>query len=181
AAVGGKSIGLGKDARQLRGFQGSGERVGRVGAGIDGGFAVDTAQTPVALGIGGDAVVVLAAIGAGNEMFAAILDPAHRVAAMHGEPAETNLFRQQDALVANPAANVRRDDADLALVKAETLGQSGSHDVRHLTSRVYRQLLEPRVPEADNAATFDRRDALPSGADLARDLDRRIHRLADID
>src|SRR5262249_57382601 len=96
----------------------------------------DTAQAAVALGIGGDAVMVLAAIGAGNEMFATILDPAHRMAAMHGEPAETNLLGQQDALVAKSAANVRRDDADLALVEAETLGQPGAHDVRHLTRRV---------------------------------------------
>src|SRR6516164_1309154 len=138
-------------------------------------------QAAVALGIGGDAVMVLAAIGAGNEMFAAILDPAHRMAAMHGEPTETNLLRQQNALIAKSAANVRRDDADLSLVKTETLGQPGAHDVRHLTSRVDRQLLEPRVPEGDNAAPLDRRHALPSGADLARDLDRRVERLADID
>src|SRR5262249_23535900 len=98
AAAGGTIIGSGPAARHLRGFQASGERVGRVGAGIDGGFAVDPAQTAVALGISGDAVMVLAAIGAGNEMFATILDPAHRMAAMHGEPAETNLLRQQDAL-----------------------------------------------------------------------------------
>ena len=33
----------------------------------------------------------------------------------------------------------------------------------------------------DNAAPFDRRHALPRGADLARDLDGRIERLADVD
>src|SRR5262245_65327820 len=120
--------------------------------------------------------MVLAAIGAGDEMFAAILDPAHRVAATHGKPAETNLLRKQDAFVAKSPADVRRDDADLALVEAETLGEPGAHDVRHLTSRVDRQLLEPRVPEGDNAAPLDRRHALPSGADLAGDLDRRVER-----
>src|SRR5262252_3925236 len=110
--------------------------------------------------------MVLAAVGAGNEMFATILDPAHRVAAMHGQPTETNLLRQQDALIAKSASNVRRDDADLALLEAEALGQPGTHDVRHLTSRVDRQLLEPRVPEGNDAAPFDRRHALPRGANF---------------
>src|SRR5262249_60661950 len=125
---GGKLVGRGQDARRRRGLQAGGERVGRLGAGTDGGFAVDTAQPAVALGIGGDAVVVLAAIGAGNEMLATILDPAHRMAATHGEPGETNLFRQQDALVAKPDANVRPDGADLTPVKLETLRASGHDD-----------------------------------------------------
>ena len=44
-----------------------------------------------------------------------------------------------------------------------------------------RQLLEAPVPEGDHAAPFDRRHALAGGADLARDLDRRVERLADVD
>src|SRR5262245_12972121 len=124
--------------------------------------------------------MVLAAIGAGDAMFAAILDPAHRMAAMHGAPAETNLLRQQDAFVATSPADVRRADAALPLVEPATLGESGAHDVRHLTSRVDCQLLEPRVPEGDNAAPLDRRHALPRGANFARNLDRRVERLADI-
>ena len=38
-----------------------------------------------------------------------------------------------------------------------------------------------RVPEGDHAAALDRRHALPRGADLARDLDRRVERLGDVD
>jgi len=41
-------------------------------------------------------------------------------------------------------------------------------------------LLEPRVPEGNDATPFDRRHALPSGADLARDPDRRVERFGDI-
>ncbi len=124
---------------------------------------------------------MLAAIGAGNEMFAAVLDPAHRMGATHGEPAETNLLRQQDTFVAEPAADVGGDDADLTFLEAETFRQSRAHDVRHLTGRVHRQLLEPRVPERDHAAAFDRRHALPRGADLALHFDRRVECLADVD
>ncbi len=64
--------------------------------------------------------MVLPAIGSGNEVFAAVLDPAHRMAAMHGKPAETNFLGQQDAFVAEPPADVGRDDADLTLFEAET-------------------------------------------------------------
>src|SRR5262249_21872104 len=163
------------------GFEAGGERVGRIGARIHRGFAVDAAQAPIALGVSGDAVMVLATIGAGNKVFAPILDPAYRMSALHGEPAETDLLRQQDAFVAEPAADVGSDDAHLGFFDAETFRQSGAHDVRHLTGRVDRQLFEPRVPERDHAAPFDRRHALPRGADFARHFDRRVERLADVD
>ena len=132
AAIGREIVRAGQDARDLRRFEAGGERVGRIGAGIDRGFAIDAAQAAVAVGIGGDAVMVLAAIGAGGQMLAPVLDPAHRMAAVHREPAEADLLRQQDALVAEATADVGRDDADLALVEAETLGEAGAHDVRHL-------------------------------------------------
>src|SRR4029077_20107687 len=103
-AVGGKIVGPREDARHLRGLQTGRERVGRIGAGIDRCFAVDAAQAAVALGVSGDAVMVLAAIGAGNEWSARAPDPAPRMGALHREPAETDLLRQQDAFVAEPAA-----------------------------------------------------------------------------
>src|SRR5262249_58286651 len=97
-----------------------------------------------AVGMGGDAVVVLPAVGEGYERFAAVLDPAHGMAAMHSEPPKTNPLGQQDAFVAKPAADVGGDDADLSLFEAETFGQSRAHDVRHLAGRIHRQLFEPR-------------------------------------
>ncbi len=76
--------------------------------------------------------MVLAAIGAGDQMLAAILDPAHRVSAAHREPAKAHLFGQQDALVAKAATDIGGDRPHLALVEPKALGQSGAHDVRHL-------------------------------------------------
>ena len=78
AAIGRKIVRAGQDARHLRGFQASGERIGRIGAGIDDRLAVDAAQPPVALGIDGDLVMVLAAVGVGGQVLAAVLDPANR-------------------------------------------------------------------------------------------------------
>ena len=78
AAIGRHQVRAGQDAGDLRRLEARRERIGRVGAGIDGRLAVDAAQPAVAIGIDGDLVMVLAAIGAGGEMLAAILDPAHR-------------------------------------------------------------------------------------------------------
>ena len=80
--------------------------------------------------------MVLAAIGAGREMLAAVLDPAHRMAATHRQPRQADFFRQQDALVAEAAADVGRNDADLALLHAEAFGKAAAHDMRHLRAEV---------------------------------------------
>ena len=135
AAIGRHQIGPRQDAGDLRRLQAGRERIGRVGAGIDGRLAIDAAQPAVAIGIDGDLVVVLAAIGAGGQMLAAILDPAHRMAAAHRQPRQADFLRQQDALVAEAAADIGRDDADLALLDAEAFGQAVAHDVRHLRCR----------------------------------------------
>ena len=138
----------GEDACDLRRFQAGRERIGGIGARIDRRLAIDAAQAAVAVRIGGDAVMVFAAIGGGREMLAAILDPANRMPAMQREPAECYLFRQQDALVAKAAADVRRDDPDAAVIETETLGQAGAHDVRHLRRRVDDELFERGCPSA---------------------------------
>src|SRR6185295_2744145 len=108
------------------------KRIGRVSAGIDGRFAVDPAQPAVAIGIDGDLVMVLAAIGAGGEMLAAILGPAHRMTATHREPGKADFLRQQDALVPEATADVGRNDANSALLHAETFGEAAARDMRHL-------------------------------------------------
>ena len=77
AAIGRQIIGAGQDARDLRRFEASRERIGGIGAGIDDRLAVDAAQAPVALGVDGDFVMMLAAIGVGGQMLAAVLEPAH--------------------------------------------------------------------------------------------------------
>ena len=122
----------------MRRLEAGRERIGRIGTGIDNGLAVDAAQRAVAIGIAGDPVMVLAAIGAGDQMLAAVLDPAHRMAAAHRQPAEADFFGEQDALVAEAAADIGRDHADLAFVESEAFGKPGAHDVRHLAGGIDR-------------------------------------------
>src|SRR5450756_2438644 len=115
-----------QDARDLCCFKAGRERIGGIGSRIDGRLAIYSQQAAVAVGITGDAVMVLAAIRAGRQMLAPVLDPAHRMPAAHGEPAERDLFGQQYALVAEAAADIGRDDPDLSVIEAETLGQAGA-------------------------------------------------------
>ncbi len=117
---------------------------------------------------------MLAAIGAGAQMLAAILDPAHRMAAAHRQPRQADFLGQQNALVAETAADIGRDDADVAVIEPETSRQAGAVDVRHLRRAVDGELLEPAAPCRHHAAPFQRRHRLPRGADLAGDLDRRV-------
>src|SRR5208282_1889489 len=118
AAIGRKIVGAGQDARHLRRFEASGERIGGIGAGIDDRLAVDAAEPPVALGIDGDLVMVLAAVGVRGQVLAAVFEPANGMAAMKREPAEADLLSEQNGLVSEAAANVGRDDADAALSQA---------------------------------------------------------------
>ena len=51
--------------------------------------------------------------------------------------------------------------------------------MRHLAGGIERKLLPAAVPRGDHAAPFNRRHALPRGADFARDLDRGVERLGE--
>ncbi|GJE41207.1 hypothetical protein AEGHOMDF_0369 [Methylobacterium soli] len=174
AAIGREIVGAGQDAGHLRGLQAGRERVGRVGAGIDGRLAIDAAQAPVALGIGRDAVMVLAAIGVGGEVLAPVLEPAHRVAAAERQPAEADLLGEQDRLVAEAAPDIGRDDADAALLDPQAFREAVAHDVRHLARGVDHELVEAVIEMDDRAAPLDRRHALAAGGDRARDPDRGV-------
>ena len=145
--------------------------IGRVGAGIDGRLAVERQQAAVRVGVGGEDVVVLAAVGACREALAPVLDPAQRRADLARGPGERDLLRQQDALVAEAAADIGRHHADLALVQPETFGETRAHDVRLLGRGVHDQLAQPRVPLRDHAAALERAHDLARGAQLARHRD----------
>ena len=99
--------------------------------------------------------MVLAAVGVGGQVLAPVLEPAQRGADLARSPGERDLLRQQDALVAEAAADVGRDHADLALVDAEALCQARAHDVRLLGRGVNDELAEPGMPARDHAAALD--------------------------
>ena len=113
--------------------------------------------------------MVFAAVGVGGKLLVPVLDPADRAVEADGEGGADEFFGQQDALVAEAAADVGRDDADLALVEAEAFGEAGLGDVRHLGGGGDDQLLEPGVPFGQHAAAFEGGHALPGRAQAAGD------------
>ena len=122
ATIGRHAVGTGQNADDLRGFEACRERIRRIGAGIDGCLAIDAAQLAVAVGIDGDLVMMLAAIGAGAQMLAPVLDPADGEAFIEREPGKADFFGQQNSLVPEAAADVGRDHANAALLDAERVG-----------------------------------------------------------
>ena len=169
AAEAGQHVGTGKDGADLRGLEAGAERVGGVGAGIDHRVDVDAEQLAVRGGPGGHVVMVFAAVGVGGKLLVPVLDPADGTVEADGEGGADEFFRQQDALVAEAAADVGRDDADLALVEAEAFGEAGLGDVRHLGGGGDDQLLEPGVPFGQHAAAFEGGHALAGRAQAAGD------------
>ena len=114
-------------------------------------------------------------------MLAPIFDPADGVAFAHRKPGKADFFGQQNSLVTESAADVRRHDSDLPLLDAQTIGQAVAHDVRHLRAGIKRELVEAVIEGGDHAAPFKRRHALTRGRYFARHLDRRIEGRRDID
>ena len=123
--------------------------------------------------MGGDDVVVLAAVRVGDELLPAVLDPSDRMIPVHSEPAEHDLLGEQDALVAESAADVGDHDAHLTLLEPQAFRESGAHDVRDLASGVEHEHLQSPVPVREHATALDRRHALPRGAERAGDAHRR--------
>ena len=118
--------------------------------------------------------MMLAAIRVACQMFTPVFDPAHRTFEPHRQISKADLFAEQDALVAKSTADIGRDDADHALIDAETFGKTVSDDVRHLRRGIDHDLLRLIVPIGHHAAAFDGRHALPCGAQRSLEFDSRV-------
>src|SRR3984893_4064345 len=113
-------------------------------------------------------------------MLAPVLDPAHGVAFARREPGKADLFRQQNSLVAESAANIGRYDTDLALLHAHAVRQAVANDVRNLRASIKRELIEAMIEGGDHAAPLERRHALACGRYFACHLDGGVECRRDI-
>ncbi len=115
---------------------------------------------------------VIAALRVGKERFVPARDPLHRPAQPPRRPDDQRLLRVVLALVAEAAADVARDDAQVRLGDAELLADVAADMVRRLRSDV------ERVAGRRRAARLDRRAAQPVIHQLDFDLATRArHRL----
>ena len=98
------------------------------------------------------------------------LDPLHRLAELAGDRGEEDLLAVDLQLRAEPAADLRGDDADLLLVLAEQQRQEEPHEVGDLGRGGEREARAARLGE--DAARLDRRagDAVVDDAPLADDV-----------
>ncbi len=180
--VGGDSIGAGavvrdrvgarQAARRHVGFLIRALRPQAVGAGIDGDLAIDAEDVAVPVGIGGDAVMMIAGMGGGQQMFVAVLDPAHRVVELQRQRREDDLFRIQPRLGTEAAADVGCDHPDAALLETQDIAERDTHRVRRLGRGVDHDLVEPVVATGEHAAALHRCAGLPVHAVFAADRDR---------
>ncbi len=132
----------------------------RVRAGVAQHVGVDRPQPTVGVEAGAHRVVVIARMRAGDEVLAPCLHPLHRPPEPHREQAQRDVLRIHDALHAEAAAHVGRDDAQLVLGQAERLRQRVTCEMRHLRARPEGQLPLGGVPVGDAAASLHRRRGL---------------------
>ena len=156
AAISLHRVRAGQDRCDLRRFKAGGEWIGGICTGIDHRFGVDANQRAVGFGVQRDVVVVLTTIGIAGELFAPILDPAHRMAEQAREEARAHFLGQQDALVAEAAADIGGHDANARLIQPETTSEARADDVWELRGGIDQQLLEPTIPGGDDTAAFQR-------------------------
>ncbi len=78
------------------------------------------------------------------------------------------LFGQQNTLVAKAAADIRRHNANAAMLDPQAFRETAAHDVRLLGRGRNHQLVEAAIPVGEAAAPLDRGHRLAGGAQLAR-------------
>ena len=139
-----------------RAFEAIGKWIDRIRAGIDGHIAVEPKDTAFRCRVNGDEIMMFSAVRTSHEMFTPVFDPAHRHLKMTGQPAGDHLFRLEQRLAAEPAANVGRDNADLALFETEKLRQPRADKMRHLGRRPHHQLIGAIIPFSEYGAAFHR-------------------------
>ena len=104
------------------------------------------------------AVHVEVAREAGRDQVAgAVLDPLHRPAEQQRGRRRDDVARIDGHLVAEAAADVRRDDLDVLLRQARDEREHGAVRVRRLRGHVDRRLAGRRVDVGDAAAALERR------------------------
>ena len=122
---------------------------------------------------------MIARLVVGHETFAAARDPLDRTPQPARQPGDDGFLRIMLALVAEAAADIRRDHADAALRDAELFGHHPADVMGHLRRDMERELFAPDLRRRHHRARLER------GADQtivdeleARDMRRDLHRLA---
>ena len=131
--------------------------------------ASTASSVPSASKPGADVEALLVALEAGHQALDAVLDPLDRRADGAGGDAHQHLLARDDALLAEAAADVRRDDAHAVLVDAEHARHRGADDVGDLRRGVQHDALAAALPLREAGAALERHRGQPAGGELRLD------------
>ena len=103
---------------------------------------------------------MFAAICPCGQMLSAIFNPPDRTIQLHGKITGANLFRQKYALISETAADIRCNHANLSMIHIETVRESGSNNMGHLSCGMKGEDFQISIPPCDQTTTFNWRHAL---------------------
>ena len=103
-----------------------------------------------------DLVPLVALLSHGEEMFATRLDEPHRTIERASEERYEDVFGIDDALRAEPAADILRHDAHRMLGEPEEARQEPAQDLGRLCRRPHRHLAERGVPAGGDPTRLER-------------------------
>src|SRR5262249_40172175 len=124
--------------------------------GIDDYLAIDAENAALPIGVSRDPVMMVAGMGAGQEMFVALLDPPHRVTELQRQRSEHDFLGVQPRLGPEAAADIGSDDPDAALFDAKNFAQRDPHRVRSLGGGIDHNLVQTVVAISEHPAAFHR-------------------------
>ena len=116
--------------------------------------------------------VLIAGMGRGDHVLDPILDPLHRTAQLQRETGADELLGIDRRLLAEPAAGVRDDHANVGLGQAKMLGEVMPHHIGKLVAHPYGQRERIFPIAGDTAAAFQAQRLL--AADLELPLDHGV-------
>ena len=125
-----------------------------IGAGIDGDLAIDAEDVTLPIGIRRDPVMMVARMRAGQQMFVAILDPAHGMVEFQRQRGQDDLLGIQPRLGSKATADIGRDNPDAAFLDPEDFAERDAHRMRRLGRGIDHDLVEAVVAIRQHAAAF---------------------------
>ncbi len=136
---------------------------GKAGIGPDVGGNIGRKRDELADVIEGalDSDFLVAAVERRDQIFAPVLPPRHRAFQPAREPHQKNKLGRQRHLLPKPAADVRRDDAQLRFRHADQIGDRGAHQMRGLGRAGEENAAGSRIVGGMAAARLERHGVLP--------------------
>ena len=100
--------------------------------------------------------MMIAGVSAGQQMFVALLDPAHRVIQLKRQRGEYDFLGIEPGLWPKSTTHIGRDDSDTTLLEPENFAERDTYRVRRLRRGINHDLIEPVIAIGENTATLHR-------------------------